>query len=77
MKKCPYCPAEIQDAAIVCPYCGRDLMKTVPLHLVVEPNTWKQARRRRSVIKYIIPGLVFTFMIACLVVFFIVLWNSY
>ena len=33
MKKCPYCAEDIQDAAIVCKHCGRDINKQNPTKL--------------------------------------------
>jgi hypothetical protein len=77
MKKCPYCLAELHDAALLCPYCNSDVMVTVPLRVVVKQNTLEQAKKRRGLITLIIVSFSITVLAMSIVVALMLLWNFY
>jgi len=72
VKKCIYCAEYVQEDAVVCRHCGRDLAETVPLHLARTPYTQrKPAATKLAAILFLVAAcsLLFLGMVLILLVY--------
>ena len=56
MKACPYCAEEIQDAAVVCRFCGRELVAKASIDA---PATGGVSLNRRGIINLAVGTVIF------------------
>lgn len=66
MKKCQYCAEDIQDAAIVCKHCGRELMPTVAAPSIADQKTSANKKSNKAVM--IVLGIIGGLFILCILI---------